>query len=332
MTADRDPTGQWPSLSVVIPLRNSARDLPRCLDAVLTQDYPGPVEVVMAVGPSDDGTDDLAAHAAEADHRIKIVPNPSGRTANALNAAIAASGGEIVARVDGQAILPARYLRHAVSTLRATGADNVGGIQDATGDTTFERAVAVAMTSRFGVGNAAFHYGGEPGPADTVYLGVFRRSTLERAGGFDETLVRNQDYELNWRIRDSGGVVWFDPRLRVRYRPRSSLRRLAKQYFEYGQWKREVLRRHPRSARLRQLVPPAAVAANAAGLLLAVAGRRRALVIPGTYVLGAVTAAVVAGRTAGSSVTVRLPAVFAVMHHAWGLGFLLSRRKSPRRR
>ena len=318
---------QWPSLSVVIPLRDSAATLPACLDAVLAQDYPGALDVVLAVGPSQDDTQQIAEAAAASDARVSVVANPSGRTPAALNAAIAASHGEIVARVDGHAVLPPGYLRQAVETLQETDADNVGGIQEAVGESTFERAVAAAMTSKFGVGNAAFHYGGDPGPTDTVYLGVFRRSALARVGGFDETLVRNQDYELNWRIRDTGGVVWFDPRLRVRYRPRSSLRALGRQYFEYGHWKREVLRRHPRSTRVRQLVAPAAVVANAAGVVLGVAHSPRWLAVPGVYAAAALGASVVAGRSEGPGVTARLPAVFAVMHHAWGAGFLLNWRR-----
>ena len=321
---------QWPSVSVVVPVRDGARDLPTCLGAVLAQDYPGEFEVVVAIGPSSDGTERVAADVAAQDHRVKLVPNPSGKTPAALNAAIAAAKGDVIARVDGQAVIPQGYVTTAVATLHDTGADNVGGIQAAAGETTFERAVAAAMTSKFGVGNAAFHYGGEPGPTDTVYLGVFRREALERVGGFDESLVRNQDYELNWRIRESGGVVWFDPRLRVRYRPRSTLRGLARQYFEYGQWKREVLRRHPRSVRARQLAAPAAVVANTVGIVVGLAGRRRRwwLVAPATYVSAAVAAAVVAGRGQPPAARFRLPAVFATMHHAWGAGFLLGRRRT----
>ena len=327
MTAELDA---WPSVSVVVPLKDSGATLQRCLDAILAQEYPGPLDVVLAVGPSADNTRQVADDAAAADDRVHVVDNPTGRTPAALNAGIAASTGEIVARVDGHAVIPPGYIRQAVQSLRDSGADNVGGIQDAQGETPFERAVAAAMTSRFGVGNASFHYGGEPGPTDTVYLGVFRRSALDRVRGFDESLIRNQDYELNWRIRDTGGVVWFDPNLRVRYRPRSSLRTLARQYFEYGQWKREVLRRHPRSVKVRQLIPPAAVAANATATVLAVAHRPRWLVIPGVYAAAAVGAAVVAGRGKEAGVTARLPAVFAVMHHAWGAGFLLSRRTRTR--
>ena len=133
----------------------------------------------------------------------------------------------------------------ACATLEATGADNVGGIMAAEGTNDFERAVARAMTSRFGVGGASFHVGGEPGPALTVYLGCFRRAALERVGGYDESMVRAQDWEMNLRIRQTGGVVWFTPDMHVTYRPRHTLKALARQYHDYGRWRREVSRRHP---------------------------------------------------------------------------------------
>ena len=157
---------------------------------------------------------------------------------------------------------------------------NVGGIQRAVGTTPFEQAVADAMTSRFGTGDATFHYGGAEGPTDTVYLGVFDRAAIEAVGVFDEALVRNQDYELNIRLRQAGGMVWFDPELSVSYRPRGTLRGLARQYFDYGRWKRRVVRRHPRSLRWRQAVPPAVTSLSSA-VLLGSAVSRKALAVPG---------------------------------------------------
>jgi succinoglycan biosynthesis protein ExoA len=312
-----------------MPVRNDAADLEASVAAVLAQDYPEPFEVVLGVGPSHDGTETLAAAIAARDARVKVVANPKGVTSAALNVAIGAASGDVIARVDGHCELVPGYLRDAVATLQAVGADNVGGVQEAVGSSPLQRAVAAAMTSRFGVGDAKFHYGGAPGPVDTVYLGVFRRDALARVGGFDEDLVRNQDYELNWRLRDSGGTVWFDPRLRVRYQPRSSWRALARQYFEYGQWKREMLRRHPRSLRWRQAVPPAALIANVTGIVLGVVVDRRFLLVPAVYATGAVVAAVSAsgGGDDGAATAARLPAVFATMHHAWAAGFLLGPRR-----
>ncbi|MCU1426463.1 MAG: putative glycosyl transferase [Actinomycetia bacterium] len=322
--------GDWPSLSVVIPVRNDAAHLAGAVAAVLAQDYPRPFEVVLGVGPSDDGTEEVAATLAQHEPRVRVVANPEGGTAAGLNVAIAASSGDVVARVDGHCELSPGYLRRAVETLRATGADNVGGVQEAIGSTPFERAVAAAMTSRFGVGNARFHYGGDAGPTDTVYLGVFSRDALRRVGGFDEDLVRNQDYELNWRLRDSGGTVWFDPELRVKYRPRPSLAGLARQYFEYGQWKREMLRRHPRSLRWRQAVPPVALVGNAVGVVVGLLFDRRALAVPAIYAAATLAASATAGSGEDRAVAARLPLVFVTMHNAWGAGFIVG-PKRPRR-
>jgi succinoglycan biosynthesis protein ExoA len=226
-----------------------------------------------------------------------------------------------IARVDAHAELTPGYLERAVAILEETGAANVGGIQRAIGTTPMQRAVAAAMSSRFGTGDARFHYGGQPGPIDSVYLGVFRAEVLRQLGGFDERLLRNQDYELNVRIRQHGGIVWFDPRLEVLYRPRGSVRALASQYWQYGRWKRVTVRKHPGSLRWRQLVPPAAVAANAAALLASPLSPWT-LVVPATYLVGVLGVSAVTGA-GDPRVAIRLPVVFATMHHSWGAGFLI---------
>lgn len=323
-----------PGVSVVIPVLNEAAHLADVVGAILASDYGGPLEVVLALGPSTDGTDDIAAALCAADSRIRTVTNPSGRTAAALNAAIAASTFDVVARVDGHALIPADYLATAVSALETTGADNVGGVMGAEGTTDFERAVAAAMRSWFGVGGAAFHLGGEPGPALTVYLGCFRRSALERVGGFDESMVRAQDWELNHRIRSTGGLVWFTPDMHVTYRPRSSLKALARQYFEYGRWRREVARRHPETLSVRYLAPPATLLAVTAGTALGLVGivtRRPALAAagfaaPATYAAANLLASARAARTVPPAVARHLPVVFATMHASWGAGFLRGAR------
>jgi succinoglycan biosynthesis protein ExoA len=319
----RGDPDDWPTVSVVIPARDDASHLPAAVEAVLTQDYPRALELVIAVGPSQDGTEDVAAGLSAEHPPVRVVENPAGTTPAALNRAIGASAGEIVVRIDSHSEPPPGYVRRAVEVLQATGADNVGGVQQAVGTTPFQRAVAAAMSSPFGVGDAKFHYGGEPGPTDTVYLGAFRRSALDRTGGFDESLLRNQDYELNWRIRATGGTVYFHPDLAVVYRPRDTWRGLARQYHEYGRWKREVLRRHPRSARWRQLVPPAALLANAGGAVLGLALHPVFWTVPAVYGGAAVAAALAVPGPLRRSERLRLPLVFATMHHAWALGFLV---------
>lgn len=313
-----------------MPVLDEERHLAASVSAILASAYAGPLEVILALGPSQDGTDEVAAELATHDQRVHTVPNPSGRTSAALNAGIAVASHDIVVRIDGHALIPDDYLTVAVSTLEDTGADNVGGVMGAVGETDFERAVAAAMTSWFGVGGAAFHIGGAAGPALTVYLGCFRREALERVGGFDESMVRAQDWELNHRIRETGGTVWFTPDLRVTYRPRGSVRALAKQYWQYGRWRREVTRRHPGTVSLRYLAAPATVAAISGGAALAavglLTGHRRLAAFgasaPLAYAVGNLAASIWIGRGEPARVRLRIPAALATMHLAWGAGFL----------
>ncbi|MDA0565953.1 glycosyltransferase family 2 protein [Streptomonospora sp. S1-112] len=313
----------WPAVSVVMPVLNEERHLAQAVRHVLAQEYPGDLEVVLAIGPSTDRTREVADTLAAADPRVKVVDNPTGRTPAGLNAAIAASSHSIVARIDGHAMMPPDYLAVAVRTIEETGADNVGGIMAAEGETPWEKAVAAAMTSKIGVGNARFHTGGEGGPADTVYLGVFRRTALERVGGYDEAFLRAQDWEMNHRIRSTGGVVWFEPRMRVSYRPRPSAGALAKQYFNYGRWRRVVARQHKGTINLRYLAPPLAVVAIALGL---VGGfwLWPLWLVPGAYAAAVVAAAVPLGRGLPARARVSIPVALATMHMAWGWGFLTS--------
>ncbi|GAA2451809.1 glycosyltransferase family 2 protein [Actinomadura vinacea] len=319
-TADRT----WPAVSVVMPVLNEERHLTDAVRRILTQEYPGELELVLAIGPSRDRTEEIAARLAGEDPRLVVVANPTGRTPQGLNIAIKASQYSIIVRVDGHSLLPVDYVRAAVETMEETGADNVGGIMAAEGVTPFEQAVAKAMTSRIGVGNARFHTGGEAGEVETVYLGTFRRSALERVGGYDETFVRAQDWEMNHRIRQTGGTVYFTPRMRVTYRPRPNLRALAKQYFHTGRWRRVVGREHQGTLNLRYLAPPLAVVAMAAGAVAGAFGFWPGWLIPGGYAAAIVVGAGVEGRGLPLSAWIRLPLVFATMHLSWGVGFLTS--------
>lgn len=322
----RDPHPSWPPVSVVMPVLDEERHLRTAVAHVLAQDddYPGEIELVMALGPSRDATDEIAAELAAADPRVRTVPNPSGKTPAALNRAIEAARHDVVVRVDGHAMLTGDYVRTAVRLLADTGADNVGGIMHAEGVTGFEQAVAAAMTSPLGVGNARFHTGGAAGEAETVYLGVFRRQTLDKLGGYDESFVRAQDWELNWRIRQAGGKIWFSPELRVSYRPRPNLRALARQYLHYGRWRRVVARLHPGSINLRYLAPPMALTLFTLGLVAGVAGLWPAFALPVGYLAAVTAGSVWVGRRLPAGVLARLPLVIATMHFSWAVGFLTS--------
>lgn len=319
-----EPKAIWPVVGVVMPILNEERHLEEAVAAVLAQDYPGEIELVLALGPSHDRTDEIATLIAAREPRVRIVANPTGRTPDALNAALAASRSDIVVRVDGHGVLDRDYVRTAYELLQETGAANVGGLMAAEGVTPFERAVAAAMTSRLGVGSSRFHTGGEPGATDTVYLGVFRREWLDRLGGYDPRFVRAQDWELNHRIRKAGGVVWFSPRLRVAYRPRASVAALARQYRDYGRWRRVVARTHGGTINARYLSPPVVVVLVAAGAIVGLVWPP-ALVVP----IGYLATTTIGGLTLSGDLTARervmLPLILPTMHLSWGWGFLTSR-------
>jgi hypothetical protein len=305
---------------------------------VLGQDYPGEFELVLAVGPSGDRTEQIARDLAAAQPRLTVVPNPTGQIPAALNAAVRAARHAVIARMDGHALMPSGYLATAVAALTETRAADVGGVMAAVGVTTFQQAVAWAMTSRAGVGSAAFHTGGGAGPADSVYLGIYHREAIERAGGWDEGMLRAEDWDLNYRIRAGGGRIWFTPDLRVTYRPRASVRTLAAQYFHYGRWRRVIVREHPETASFRYLAPPAAAALVTAGLLAGLAGLAwiaaggpaaaqwltAGLAVPVIYLAGVTAVAAALARGVPAAVRARIPLVLAVMHMAWGAGFLTS--------
>lgn len=322
-------SGDWPSVSVIIPVLNEERHLAQAVRMILGQDYPGSLEVVLALGPSRDRTAEVAQRLATADPRVRTVPNPSGKTPNALNAAIGAARNTIVARVDGHAEIPSDYLRVAVSALLRADADNVGGVMDAQGTSSFERAVACAMRSRLGVGNARFHVGGEQGEAETVYLGVFRRSALQRVGGYDEHFARAQDWEMNHRIRLTGGRVWFVPELKVTYRPRSTVRALARQYFLYGRWRHVVARHHEGTISVRYLAPPVMVVATSAAILGGLIWWPLWL-LPAGYLTAITVGGIAISRAEPVRTRLTTVLVLGVMHWSWGIGFISSPRALAR--
>ncbi len=311
-------------VSVIIPARNEEASIAATLVSVLSQDYPGPIEVIVA-----DGSDSpVMAGVIRASYRdVRLLSNPERSTPAGLNQAIRESTGEVVVRCDAHATLPPGYVRRAVETLDRTGAANVGGRQQAAGTTFFEKAAALAMNSLLGSGGAHYRMGSAPGPTDTVYLGAWRRDTLEAVGGFNNSLIRNEDYELNWRLRRRGGKVWFDPELAAEYRPRSSMASLVRQYFNYGRWESTMLMLHPRSLRPRHLAVPMLVLGLAASVGLAVSGAFWwAVALPLLYLTALLLTVASIGQRHRRSSTVLLPAVLAAMHLSWGIGFFLPAR------
>lgn len=315
-------------VSVVMPVLNEEHFLAGAVGAVLDNGYDGPVELVIALGPSTDATDAIA-EALAADDRVVLVANPSGATPSALNLAIAAASHDVIVRADGHARLPRGYLADAVAALSRTGAGNVGGRMVPTSDAPLGKAIAVAMASPWGIGGAGHRLGGSAGPADSVYLGSFRREALEAVGVYDEHFRRAQDWELNYRLRRAGFGVYFVPTMRVPYEPRRTWRALARQFHESGRWRREVVRTHPDSRSVRYLAAPVAAVAVMAGAVLGIVGLATGLtwlaagfLAPVGYVAGVLVAAATHARDLPLGSLVRLPGVLATMHMAWGTGYL----------
>jgi glycosyltransferase involved in cell wall biosynthesis len=310
-------------VTVIVPARNEERYIERCLYSLAAQDYPRErLEVLVLDGMStDDTTRIVGRFAAESTLDLRLIENPRRIPAAAMNTALRHARGEVIVRLDAHAAAAPDFLTRSISALESSGADCAGGVIDSEGDTTFGRAAAVAMSSRFGVGGASFRTGGEPGATDTVAFGAYRADVFERIGGFAEDIDRGEDDEFNYRLLDAGGMVLLDPRIRCTYTVRGDVASLWRQYFGYGRAKPEVLRRHPAQAQARQFVPPAFVGMLAlTALSVRTAGWRPFAQIAGAYVLAVGAASVTIARKRPETLP-RLPLAFACLHIAYGAGF-----------
>ncbi|MDX2166742.1 MAG: glycosyltransferase family 2 protein [Deltaproteobacteria bacterium] len=314
-----------PMVSVVIPMRNEAASIGALLESVLAQDYPADrLEVLVVDGDSDDGSAAVVDAVAARDPRVRRLQNPKRIVPPALNIAIRAARGTIIARVDGHTRLAPDYLRIGVETLARSGADNVGGRMDAVGGGWFGDAVADATASPAGVGSY-FHFGTEERDVDTVYLGMWPRSVFERVGLFDEELVRNQDDEFNYRLRKLGGRVRLNPAMRSWYQNRQDVAHLLRQYYQYGQWKVRVLQKHPAQMSWRHFVPPAFVAGMALLAILAAEWTPFAWLLRAVTALYLVLIAAAAwrqSRARGLRGVLGTGVALICVHVAWGAGFL----------
>ena len=315
----------FPPVSVILPILNEERDLSNCISAILQQDYPSEIEVILALGPSEDKTTQIAEKLSASDSRIKLVSNPTGQTAVGLNLAIKVSSNEIICRIDGHSEISNHYIKTAVEILQQKNAVNVGGLMYADGNSGLQRVVAQAMRSKLGVGPSKFHTGGSAGESDTVYLGTYKKAAVLAAGGFDERYIRAQDWELNYRLRKNGGLIWFDPRLQVTYRPRSTFKKLAKQYFQYGRWRRVISRQHINTVNYRYLAPPFAVVTNTLSLFLSFIVNPLFISPLLIYFCALIIGSLFIGRKVVDKLI--MPFVLATMHFSWGIGFITSPKK-----
>jgi len=329
-------------ISIIVPCRNEKRHISTFLESVRKQELePGwEMEILVADGMSDDGTRDTVRACAARSPEIRLIDNPGQIVSTGLNAAIRACVGEIVIRMDAHTIYASDYVRQCVRTLQQTGADNVGGPWVANGTSAMEQAVAAAFRSPFCCGGGKAHDPDYEGEVDTVYLGCWRRSVFDWAGLFDPALVRNQDDEFNFRLRNKGARIWQSPRIKSWYTPRGSLGRLFWQYLQYGFWKVAVIAKHGRPASWRHTVPAAFViwillsiilmtlaAVSHAPNLATFIGRSLAIgVCIYLAVCLATTAALV--RTVQTRALALVPVVIPIYHIAYGFGFLLGLYKA----
>lgn len=315
-----------PTVSVVIPCRNERRHIEVCLRSMFAQQVPpGGFEIIVADGLSDDGTREILERLAQEDGRLRLVDNPDRTTPCGMNAGIAIARGRYIAIAGAHSRYAADYLSQSVAVLEETAADNVGGAAICEGHTRVQRAIAAAHHSRFGGGGARWHDPDYEGPADTVFGGVYRREVFQRIGMFDRDLVRNQDDEFNLRLTRAGGVIWQSRRIRSWYSPRSSLRSLFHQYFQYGYWKVRVISKHRLPASVRHLVPGAFVLGL---LLLPVVGLWWPpagwgwLALVAAYGVSSLAAALSVARHSGFELVWLMPLVFACYHVGYGAGFI----------
>ncbi|MGN7950171.1 glycosyltransferase family 2 protein [Microbacterium sp. 22215] len=317
-----------------MPVLNERAYLEHAINSVLAQELAVPAELVLALGPSTDGTTELAQRLAAGDARIRLVDNPAAHIPVGLNAAIRASRYATIIRVDAHSELAPGYAARALETLERTGAANVGGVMHADGRAPFQRAVARLYNSPVGLGGGAYHGGTHEGEAESAYLGVMRRAVLDEVGLFDETIRRGEDWELNLRIRQAGHLVWFDPSLSVTYWPRESWLRLARQFRATGAWRGELVRRFGRRNGIRFFAPPALVVLVVIAVLVGLLQMTGVLTGPLSLVISAVVylpllayvllVIAVACLPGGGGPRQRLWTllVLPTMHLSWGLGFL----------
>ena len=322
-----------PTFSVIVPCYNEQATIRGLLDAVLAQTYPlEQMDVVISDGLSTDGTREAIA-AFQREHpelTVQVVDNTDRTIPSGVNRAIEAARGEIIVRLDAHSMPYPDYVARCVQALTEGRGDNVGGVWEIRpgASTWAAESIAAAAAHPLGVGDAMYRLAPSAGPVDTVPFGAFRRELVERIGKYDETLLSNEDYEFNTRVRQSGGTVWLDPAIRSVYFSRSTFGSLARQYWRYGYWKLRMLRRYPSTLRWRQALPPAFVL-SLAGLLLLGLWLYPVWCLLGAEILLYFSVLFLAGVRAAQKrkkplLVVGLPLAIATMHLAWGSGFLWS--------
>jgi succinoglycan biosynthesis protein ExoA len=316
-----------PFVTVVLPIRNEAGFIERSLGALLAQDYPADrLEILVMDGMSDDDTREIIGRMLAPGHAVsvRVLDNPGRIVPVAMNLALGQARGDVIVRVDGHTVVAPDYVRACVESLRANGADCVGGCMVARGRGPFGEAVALATSHPLGVGGSRFHYASRVMESDSVYMGTWQREVFAWAGEFDEEMACNEDDEFNYRLRAKGGRIVLDPSIRSVYYNRSSARTLWRQYFRYGLWKVRVAQKVPRQMRPRHVIPFGFVTALVGGGALSFLAPPIAwawLAMIGAYAAATLGASLTLARGGGWRLYPLLPVVFFILHAAYGTGF-----------
>ena len=315
-------------ITIILPIRNEKKYIKYCLDAILAQDYPqDQIEILIVDGLSDDGTREIVA-TYQADHpNIRVINNPGKIVPTGMNLALREVKGEVVIRVDGHCVIASDYVTNCVRHIQEDGVDGVGGAMNTIGEDFTSEVIALAMSSKFGVGNSSFRTEtGQTKLADTVPFPAYTHEIIQKVGLYDEELVRNQDDEYNYRIREAGGNILLAEDVRSTYYSRGSLTKLWKQYFQYGFWKVRVLQKHPKQMSLRQFVPPVFVLSIIISLILAFVirwGWIALAAVLGLYMAVNLVFTFSIAAKNGWQLLGLLPLAFAIIHFSYGLGFLI---------
>ncbi len=327
-----------PFVSIIVPCYNEEPTIRHLLDAVLAQSYPHEqMELVISDGMSTDRTRDVIAafQNEHADLTVRVVLNSARTIPSGLNQAIRESHGEIIVRLDAHSIPITEYVERCVAAHESGKGENVGGVWEirAGAETWIANSISFAAAHPLGVGDAMYRLNAKAGAVDTVPFGSFRRSLVDKIGAFDETLLANEDYEFNTRVRESGGTVWLDPSIRSVYFSRSTLGKLATQYWRYGFWKFKMLQRYPHTLRWRQALPPLFVlilfVLIVLSLFIGIARYFLAAQLFAYFFVLVLAGIKLAIKKNTGSLLLGLPLAISTMHMAWGAGFLWSGISSP---
>ncbi len=323
-----------PEASIIMPVRNEAASLDATLVSVCSQATDASIEVIVVDDHSTDSSRSIVERWAARDGRVRLVSSPRRGISHALNCGLEAARGRYLVRVDGHSIIPPGYVQALLDHIRSDACEGAGGRKRAVGQGPFGRAVAVAHSSRFGIGDSKYHHSQRQELVDHIPFGAYVTELAHAIGGWDEELKTNEDYDFDFRYQQAGGRLLLDPAIVVDWRVRETPDRLARQYYAYGRGKFTTLVRHPSSLHLRWLAPPMLVSSLAAGILLSrtTPGRVLLAVVGGSYALFLTAGAAMLGLRVGVRLAPRVALALGIMHLFWGSGFLVSAGMATLRR